>query len=357
MTRAARSQRNGGTTPVSSDRSARPSNRLIHLLREIVALTTAFTVTVLAGIPATFAAWFLGYQAPTMAAKGMDLNEYTSLVFATGLSVGIGAFLIIAATISAPLLWARLSNPRSLRLLAYLTIQQVSIGVGMLAPVNWPSWYVTWAMAGFGTAAWWAWQQRWRGSGIAPSPLAGILRPELHPGQIWFAVIAGRKETKVRPVLILNPDPNNPSRWLVAYFTTQQPKYDYIDQLYVQVPSGTLRGLPKDNWIAMTDTRALTRNQFRVYTGLAPTWLYQAVCAGHKVVANPLAWTIDELAAGHGSSPFQSALLHALNVHHGDVNSTDGWNVLGAILRLPLHARPQIKTKDADTAEHPSNPA
>lgn len=360
MSERDKADRRGSTTSPATP--PRPRTRIVQVLRNVSALTAALFLTLLAGLPAMFASMFLGMELPIFLAQNLGLDYYTALVFGTGISVGVGSILIIAAAIGTPILWARISNPSTLRLVAYLTIQQVAIGTGMLAPVDWPGWYITWVLAGFGTAAWWAWQQRWRGTGVAPSPLAGILRPDIHPGQIWFAVIAGRKETKVRPVLVLNPDPNNPARWLVAYFTTQAPKFDYLDQLYVQVPSGALRGLPKDNWVSMTDTRALNRNQFRVYTGLAPTWLYQAVCEGHKVAPNPLAWTIDETAAGHGESPFQTALLHALNIHHGTLHSDSGWNALAAIMKLPVTVRaPHAKKTDAndddaDTGARPSDP-
>lgn len=203
------------------------------------------------------------------------------------------------------------------------------------------SWWVAWWLGGLGTTGWWTWEQRWRGSGVAPSPLAGVLRPELHPGQIWFATISGRRQTKVRPIIVLGSGPRK-GTWSAAYFTSQSPRYENLAEFYTHVEAGVIRGIEVDNWVSLNDLRTLTRGDFRTYTGIAPTWLYETVCQAYDIVPDVHAHTVNEEKAGEAPAPTYLAILSALGLvkRDGRVNeSSQSWRNTWALANLPIESR------------------
>jgi hypothetical protein len=264
---------------------------------------------VVAGLPSAFGQVFVR----------LGINNLVSL-----LSAGNPAIEPVAANLSRslfaatvgfvtiillPFAWRAVSRPAWLRGLAYAVIQILAICIALLIPDAGIGWNVALTLGGPASYAWWKWQKRWRGSGVAPSPISGYLRPEIHTGQIWYAVVTGSHETKVRPVMVLKPAPEG--RWLVAYFTTQRPK-PHLEAFYTDVPEGGLRGLPKENWVSLRDPRELSRHQFKTYTGMAPTWLYEGICSTLGLEADPHALTVNEIKAGEHSGPFESVLRRIL---------------------------------------------
>lgn len=233
------------------------------------------------------------------------------LAFHTGLRVGIALLAIIATIVVLPAIWRVVANPNFLRWSAYIAIQIVSISAGLLSSSALRGAIITVILAGGGSTAWWLWQKKWKGTGVAPSPLAGVLKPEIRSGQIWYAVIIGNQDTKIRPVVILKPAENN--TWKVAYMTTQPPK-PHLAEYYFKVPDDSLRGFVKDNWISLRDPRELIRKNFKSYTGLAPTWLYNTLCKQLKIEPDPHALTIDENRAGEGVGPIENIIRHAFNL-------------------------------------------
>jgi hypothetical protein len=293
-----------------------------------------FLLMAAAGLPATLVSVLLAYI-PRAIAEQAGFSPDMSALFDQGIRSGVAMLLFFTVAIVIPGLWTRVSNPSSLRALAYLGIQLIAVSLGVLVPDRVYGTVLTWALASAGSGLWLIWQQRWRGSGVAPSIFAGFLRPEVHPGQIWFAFITGEHETKLRPVMVLNPDPEHPSKWLVAYFTTQQPKAEYLKPFYLEVPSGGLRGLTRDNWISLKDMRTLARRKFRLYNGLAPHWAYKTTCIAHGIEPNPLAWTVDETIAGAGAPPLSEALSRArLMRSEGHSLGAIGWDAISALLRM-----------------------
>lgn len=259
-------------------------------------LLAGITAAILTGLPIAIiettirfiidnsSAWLLGGHSTAQAIYS----------FTIGMRVGFAVILILSTWLLLPFLWRITSSPRMLRLIAYVSIQVWALSAGLALPTNDTGGWATWYLAGCGTVAWWVWQSRWRGAGVAPSPIAGLLRPELHSGQIWYAVVTGARDTKVRPVIILGAAEDN--KWMIAYSTSQEPR-EHLAQHYIAVPHGGLRGLPKENWVSLRDPRPLSRRQFRTYTGLAPEWLYKEICKKVNFTADPHAFTIKELKA------------------------------------------------------------
>ncbi len=292
---------------------------------------------------------------------GFAVPSYAE-IFHTGLTVGLGFLLIVSTVVFTPMVWRRISDPKALSRVAYFALANFSIAAGLLMPDIFTAWWTTWWLGGLLTTAWWTWHQRWRGSGVAPSPLAGVLRPELSSGQIWFASVHGRRETKVRPVIVLSVGPRK-ATWLAAYFTSQPPKNEALEKHYLFVPANTLRGIDKDNWVSITDLRILTRGDFRTYTGIAPTWFYQDVCNSYDLVPDPNAHTVDELKAGDKPAPTHLAILGALgltkhskaskdNSTPSQVNATtQSWSTTWGILNLPIESRKDRRARSQKQVE------
>lgn len=320
-----------------SGAAARPVRRILQKWGQA---TLTVVLSALTGVPAALASATLSLV-PLGLAAWAALPSTEAMWFTFGVNA-LGGFLgLIAVAVILPALWGRVSNPTILRSIAYAAIQIVAISLGGFVPPQWSGWIITWAVASFGTSAWWLWQHRWRGAGVAPNPLMGVLRPSIHPGQIWYAVVHGVQETKIRPVLVLDRDPHDPHKWIVAYFTTREPKYAHLAAKYIPVPAGKLRGLSKDNWLSITDPRELSRGQFRSYTGVAPTWLYVQACQAHKMPANGLAITIDESAAGQGRSPWTMKVRRAIGLdkHISDDVDLHVIDIVRQLLHLPLQRR------------------
>jgi hypothetical protein len=275
------------------------------------------------------------------AATTISVQSYQD-IYQLGITGGISLLLLIATLTLTPLAWRKISNPTTLTKLAYTAIFLLAVALGMLisGPISSVFW-ISWWLGGVGTAAWWTWRQRWRGDGVAPSPLAGVLRPEIHPGQIWFASVPGKQATKVRPIIVLNLIPES-NQWLVAYFTSQAPKYEKFKKMYLKVPKGTIRGLSIDNWVSLNDAKTLSRTYFRTYTGLAPTWLYKQAMEAYGIPYNPLARTINEELAGENPAPTHKAVLKLLGFKkYNDVDpaETISWQTAIKLMNLPIESK------------------
>lgn len=315
--------------------------------RRILRGVTVFGAAILAGIPAASIALFLEAYILWIAFQlDFEVAAY-AYTFAGAIEAAFGVLALLGTPLLVPILWRRFSKPGILRTVAYLAVQIIAIGVGLVMPDLMNGSLLTLALAGAGTIGWWNWQLRWRGVGVAPSPLAGVLRPHVDPGQIWFGIIPGRQQTKVRPVMVLDVEPDG-KHWRVAYFTTQPPKNPQYAKNYVFVPAGVIRGFQKDNWVSLSDTRVLSRSQFRTYTGLAPKGLYEQVCIAHGVTPSEESWTIDEEIAGQGHSPVYKTIAKALGLLKTDERIPDiaSWETAWALMRLPIDAkRPARSTR------------
>jgi mRNA-degrading endonuclease toxin of MazEF toxin-antitoxin module len=240
------------------------------------------------------------------------LNSKDANIYEHGLLSGIGFILLFLNTIFTPLVWRKNNSPLVLRTLALFSVQFYLIAIAII-----PLWskdirLLVIPISFILTLGWARWQRRWRGGGVAPSLLTGILRPMLAPGQIWFAYIQGSQQSKTRPVIILKPISNK--HWLVAYCTTQEPKSHYIDQYYF-IEIGKLRGIAKENWVNTKDMRALQRGSFRSYTGLMQEGLYKKICLQAGIEPEMTALTIDEEYAGRDRGPFEKVIRQSLGIY------------------------------------------
>lgn len=263
-------------------------------------------------------------------------------VYQLGLSAGLSFILMIAIISTTPFLWKKIKTPKNLVLLAYITFSLFAVALGMLFSGSVITvLLLSWWIGGVSAAAWWTWEQRWRGLGLAPSPLTGVLRPEIQAGQIWFASVQGKQSTKVRPVIVLHPTEDG-LRWIVAYFTTQKPKYEKFEKMYLSIPGGLIRGVSIDNWISLVDAQNLTRSNFRTYTGLAPTWVYESVIESYGLDLDPSAKTIDEESAGKNIAPSHKFVLRLFGVSKyakSDSSETLSWETARTLITLPVESK------------------
>jgi hypothetical protein len=340
------------------DTNNEPSNKLTlfnkksmnkdEALAETQSAIRSLLIGTFGGVPiATLVVGIKALIAQVASISSVQILSYQQ-VYQLGITGGISLLLLIGTLSLTPLAWRKISNPATLTRLAYVAIVLIAIALGILisgptSSVFWISWWI----GGVGTAAWWTWRQRWRGDGVAPSPLAGVLRPEIYPGQIWFASVPGKQSTKVRPVIVLNKVPNS-TQWLVAYFTSQAPKYDKFKKMYLHVPKGTIRGLSVDNWASLVDAKTLSRTYFRTYTGLAPTWLYESVMNSYGIPINPMARTINEVSAGENTAPTHKAILKLLGFKkYDDIDpaETISWQTAVRLMNLPIESKDDRKSR------------
>lgn len=285
-----------------------------------------FTFALFTSIPGVLIGTTLRIVIQAIASYAINETGLIMIAFETGVRVGLSILAIIGVIVFLPMIWRIVSNPHALRWIAYVAIQIIAVALGLLPESALTGAIFTAVAAGGGSAAWWLWQKRWKGSGVAPSPLVGILKPEIRSGQIWYAVIIGNHDTKIRPVIVLKPAADN--AWCVAYLTTQPPK-PHLAQYYLDIPTGSLRGLTRENWVSLRDPREILRKTFRSYTGLAPTWLYKELCEKFEIEPDPHAVTVDEDKAGEGVGPIENLIRHAFNLSDEEVKSNIGKNILG----------------------------
>lgn len=315
---------------------------------ETLSAARSLLIGALGGLPVAGAVLGLKSLIAQIAAlTSIEVESYRN-VYELGITGGISLLILIGTVALTPIAWRKFSKPETLTRLAYLALFLISVGLGILVSAPTISiFWLSWWLGGVSTAAWWTWSQRWRGEGVAPSPLAGVLKPEIHPGQIWFASVPGKQVTKVRPVIVLNPVPNSP-QWLVAYFTSQKPKYQKFEKMYRFVPKGTIRGLSIDNWVAVADAKTIARSYFRTYTGLAPTKLYEEVMEAYGIPVNPLARTINEDAAGENAAPTHKAILKLLGLRkYDDIDpaETISWQTAIRLMNLPVDSKEDRRSK------------
>lgn len=319
----------------------------------------SLTIGAIGGLPVAGIVLLIKYLISQLATlTSINIESYRN-IYELGITGGISLLILIGTVALTPVAWRKFSKPETLTKLAYIALMLISIGLGILISASsltifWASWW----LGGVATAAWWTWSQRWRGEGVAPSPLAGVLKPEIHPGQIWFASVPGKQMTKVRPVIVLNPIPNT-TQWLVAYFTSQKPKYKKFEKLYRPVPKGTIRGLSIDNWVAIADAKTVARSYFRTYTGLAPTKLYEEVMEAYGIPVNPLARTIDEDMAGENAAPTHKAILKLLGLkRYDDVDpaETISWETAIRLMNLPVDSKEDRRQKAKRVEEQRNAP-
>lgn len=263
----------------------------------------------IAGVPAAAGTWVLSRLSAYLSDAPAIVDPAARALHAAAVNTAVALTVIVAVAVFVPWLWRHQSHQGTLRLLALTAVTVTAAGVGVLIPGYWPGLVAADLLGGLGLVAWWGWQRRWRGAGVAPSPLSGILRPLITPGQVWFAFVPGAHRDKVRPVLVLaTPEPG---RWLVAYFTTQPPPAHRAHE-YLPTSTTGLRGLPDTGWLRLTDTRQVNRKAFRIYVGLAPHALYEAACTANNLTADPAARTLIEERPGRGLGPGEQAVRAVL---------------------------------------------
>lgn len=293
---------------------------------------------VAAGAPGAIATFALMLAVNSLSQNAFpDRGESTVNLFAAGVRVAIAMLCILGTPILVPAIWRRLSDTVVLEGVALAAVQLEAVGIGLLFGSERIGIHVTWALAAVGAIAWLTWTRRWRGRGLAPYVLAGVLRPDLAAGQLWFAIVPGHKETKVRPVLILGPAPDD-DLWNVAYCTTRPPA-EHLAERYLPAPVGTIRGIDRDNWLNLKDLRSLRRGQFRTYAGMAPARLYRAAIEAYGLPEDPQAWLVKEGSDGKEITPLHAAILWAMGTRHDSARppeTTVTWGTLRAILRLPV---------------------
>jgi hypothetical protein len=261
-----------------------------------------------------------------------SLANYGATAFA-GARVLLGLLFFVFTVFFTTMLWRKTADPTILRIIIYIAVQLIAVSFSLIMPYTDIVGYIAaLSLGGVGTIGWWAWQYKWRGSGVAPSLLTGILKPTIEPGQIWFATVPGHVTTKVRPILVLRKR-EEANGWHVAYFTTQEPKSEKISAGYIVAHLGQIRGLNKENWIQIYDIKTLGKRAFRSYTGLSPFWLYTEACERANLIPDADARTIDEVVAGAAAGPLQASLLSALGISKYEKTSiTDQGKVASSFL-------------------------
>jgi len=295
--------------------SASPSARVLAKFTRVARRTAnailrsflVILVVLIAGAPAMGLQSILRNSLIT-AVPSTLLEGYASVL--PGALVLLSFLLLALIFLIVPFIWRRTADPTLLRVTVYAAVQVVSASLALLLPEPAGSAFAI-LLGGEGTLGWWIWQRRWRGAGVAPSPLTGILKPPIVPGQIWYAFIVGTKENKIRPVLVLNWDKER-SGWIVAYFTSQPPKSAEIAEKYLHAEDKQIRGMKRETWVHVSDVRVLGKRAFRSYTGLAPAWLYNAACERADCPPYADARIIEEVSAGEKPSPFEANLMRLL---------------------------------------------
>ena len=229
---------------------------------------------------------------------------------------GISILLFMSLVVFIPMLWRKVVGISFQRAIIYTTIQLFGISLGLIGLNRTFSFWLTFVLVFAGTRTWWSVERSWRGVGHSPSLRSGIMKPHIHSGQLWFAYVPGNKETKNRPIMVLKQTDNR--RWLVAYYTTQAPRYTAQEKYFIEIKSDNIRGMEKNSWINISDIKALKKNQFRTYVGLAPEDLYNKVCVASNVAGDPLAWTINESVAGGSSGPIELGFRRAIGLTHAE---------------------------------------
>jgi len=270
-----------------------------------------------------------------------SVSAATSIVDA-GLRAALAGMLIVIAAVVIPMLWRASHHPRTLRILAFTGSQLPAVSIGLL-----PSDAVIGGAVGFVASAvaatWWlVWNTKWQGTGVAPSLLTGVLKPRIHPGQIWFAYIAGHQVGKIRPVVVLAPASG--SSFTVAYFTSQQPK-PHLQSKYIAAPDGSLRGLSGENYVEVHDIRELSVKKFRKYVGLAPRWLYDQITTHGPGGRAADALLLDEVRAGEHMGPFEQAIHHAAGrSKRHRVENDYAWDALRRFFRMQVPTRKNTRS-------------
>jgi PemK-like, MazF-like toxin of type II toxin-antitoxin system len=293
--------------------------RVRNVLKRVWGVWVAAVLAAIVGLPAGAVEALLGSSVLNLVEYIEGPNSLANYTLLIGVRVGLGAFICFGVTVGTPWLWRHADRPAVLRLIASGAVQGYALGIGLFVPDLLDSFITTTVIAGVGNVTLWLWQRRWRGVGIAPTPLAGLLRPAIHPGQVWYATVKGSKETKVRPVVVLEESAHYPGRFIIAYCTTQAPRTEWMQYQYIHVPYGVIRGLPKETWISTKDLRELKRPNFRTYLGVAPEKVYREVCKD--------------------SGPVETALRNALGLEHTATppivdNAT--WETLKTLLFMPI---------------------
>jgi hypothetical protein len=266
----------------------------------VAALISALTMFVL---------YYLRVSITTTTTLFLNGNIDTVSIVDAGIRGALTFIILTAAIFGIPALWRIHSHPRILRTLAIIGSQTPALTAGILIFPLTIAIIATGITSAWGAIWWVVWSTRWKGSGVAPSLLTGVLKPRIHPGQIWFAYIQGHHEGKVRPVIIMNTASTN--SWEVLYFTSQEPK-KHLEGKYVAAPAGSLRGLPSQNFLEIKDNRILKNSKFRKYVGLSPRWLYDAAATHSGITPAPDALVIEEMYAGEHMGPFERAIFEAI---------------------------------------------
>jgi hypothetical protein len=324
---------------VKSSKGPGLASRARNGFRHIWTVWVAAVLSAIVGLPAGAVTILLGNSLTDLTGFIGGRNSVFDYTLEIGLRVGLGALIGFGVTVGTPWVWRHADSPAVLRLIASTAVQGYALAISLFIPYFVYSFTVAVAVAGTGNVVLWLWQRRWRGVGVAPTPLAGILRPALHPGQVWYATIRGTRETKVRPVIVLGESIENPGRWIVAYGTTQPPRSEWMQNQYVHVPYGVIRGIPKETWVSAKDIRELKRPNFRTYLGIAPEAVYNDICTHAGRPPAPDARLIREGRAGRGHGPLETALRQTLGLERSDtppVVDNANWETLKTLLFMPI---------------------
>lgn len=304
---------------VNNKKASKSRPRSLRLFADSVA---SFMLSLTAGILAGVVTYGIRQAIVHLDAPIVNISTTVKDINIFSMMAGLSLLLMLSVVVIVPIIWRRLRSISLQRLLLYTAIQVFGIALGLIGLSNIFSVTFTIIMVTISTRFWWYWEGRWRGVGRSPSLISGLIRPALHPGQIWFAFVKGEKETKSRPVMILASGENN--KWIVAYCTSREPKYEAQKKYLLSVPVGTIRGIEKASWINLSDVRPLKRNQFRTYIGLAPRFLYEEVCGKASVEMDSQSWTIPEESAGSAYGPLESEIRRSLGF---DYNRESGFSV------------------------------
>jgi hypothetical protein len=280
--------------------------RLKKILRVVVVLLPAAMV---AGAPG-------GWGVHTVNALTKHLSENTGLatargvvLYQQGLQLVLATLIGVTVSVLIPALWRRLRSRHAAEFLAWVFTQLIAVAFGLLVPVTQPNgWIVGAAFGGTLTVAWLHWLYKWRGVGVAPSPLTGVLKPTPRAGQVWFAYIVGTRNSKLRPVILLN---NTGTKWQVAYLTSKTQTGTPREGGTVYVKTTQMRGIALNSWVMFNDLRELRKQKLRSYVGLCPEWLYFEVCSKAGVTPDGKAWTLKETTAGAAPGVVERAVRTA----------------------------------------------
>ncbi|HEX2807800.1 MAG TPA: hypothetical protein VHN80_16695 [Kineosporiaceae bacterium] len=211
-----------------------------------------------------------------------------------------GVYLICCALVAfgiaaglwrwAPRAWQRITTATGRRVLGFGCASLAAAAIGLPFPgvvTHAAGTLISLAAAVGAFRLWNVWRTRWCGAGENPNLLAGVVRPPVRPGQLWWSTGPAQDDgsSGKRAVLVIGRHPGG--SWDVAAITFQDKESRLPGQL--QVPPQRVRHFTSTGWLNVTDRLPMGRDQLGNYIGRAPHTFHQEVRAHAGIPTAPSA--------------------------------------------------------------------